>query len=318
MSDVQSSLQVPPERPLQHMHDHKFVWFYNPIELSEPYNVRELLFAAVVCHLGYQSCGYPVNAKRVHDYLTLLLRGWNPITAWTLPRAERQTDEHYNDPLFEDCVQPLFKVLLDFDRSSSMSDRYRYLAYFSRLCEDLGKDTSDSATCERFTLTSLAMWLLTRRLPEAECLDAISLRACMDLHYRDLTYATTTIGQEYLFYTDLAKASWLHKQVERLMRSSEPTSLVVDQIVYLAWFLSLVRARRMFEQCVATNPTENLNQAVQTEQLKESVNELVHRQIYHVRQLIDHLPQRVIEPDDFSKLPKFLNVFGIKPRKKGN
>lgn len=291
------------------------LWFFDPLAGTPPAHSREHVFLATVYHMD--RIGHCDHLRMVHDYLTFLLRGWNPITAWVNYSAYDSRD-NLRDPLFDDLVQSLFGRLLDFEKEHGSGFRYDFLSNLARMCVASLHPEHDEFIGEKLTLTVLSAWAILKKVPDVSVLDYVSMRACLDLYYRsELRNAIDDVNSEYLQGRGLNYGGWLLEQLDRLARSDLPTDKVVEIVIYLAWFSSLVRAGRMSKPVATQIKQESLNHLSNDLLYAEAIPIIMSRHVKELRNALNKKPLSLYEPQQAtSTLRSFFNVFGVKPKKR--
>lgn len=217
-------------------------WFVDPHEypISQE-NIRAWIYMATIEQLGLGLRGRS-DWKRIHNFLTYLLLGWNPVTA--------RVDAHIStvsgsEGLWSSEFVALIKQLLNFERPVTTSDRYTLLQYFSRFADQLARTGTTQIREEEFTLTTLMLWLTTKRTEACHPQDIVAVRACIDLYQRGRSSSVSTMDVEYTLNHQLGYSIWLQKQLHRLLVLNKGLEELCDELSYLAWFAGLVRVNRM-------------------------------------------------------------------------
>lgn len=217
-------------------------WFDDPGNINTPSKDRIAVHQAVVLLIrGLLRGDYSSKLeRRVHEYLTYLLLGWNPITAW--PKQSEFEDPGTEQMDEWQSCSDAFKNLLDFDNCKPTSI-YPLLICLSRWCERFGNTSSSLFVGERVTMMILALWLADRKCNGYRCLanDLGSVRACLDLYHRHKGIAVGTVDHEYASTNhELHYCLWIKKQMDRLLRLDIPSETFRSTMSYLGWFASLV------------------------------------------------------------------------------
>lgn len=243
-------------------------WFDDPGSLNTPSKDRISVYQAVVLLIRGYMYGdrSEKNLRRIHGYLTYLLLGWNPITAW-LKATE------FEDPGTEQmedwslCVEAMRKMLDLEDKS--ISKVYTFLAKLSVWCGEFGSTNKSLFVGERITMMMLALWLLDYNCNGYRCLanDLSSVRACLDLAYRSKRIAVGTVDHEYASTNhELRYCMWIKRQMDRLLHLKVDTEKFRSTMAYFGWFVSLVITERSFKTSPRCKTWEmDVGAAVETE-----------------------------------------------------
>lgn len=217
-------------------------WFTDPNEypISQE-NIRAWIYMAAIEQLGL-GLRCRSDWKRIHNFLTYLLLGWNPVTA--------RIDAHIStvsgsEGLWSPEFVALIKQLLNFERPVTSSDIYTLLQYFSRYADQLARTGTTRIREEEFTLTMLTLWLTTKRAEACQPQDIVAVRACIDLYQRGRNIPVSTMDVEYTLNHPITYSIWLQQQLRRLLVLNKGLEELCNELSYLAWFAGLVRVNRM-------------------------------------------------------------------------
>ena len=274
-------------------------WFTNPAS-EQPANDRQIVYAAVVEQL-FAGVKKRAELRSVHDAFTFLLRGWNPVTAETKPSVVKEPSEtDLQNTLFDEQFNSVVKRLMNFEVDPASSLRYAYLAQIGLKLRKSGVDLNATDYIEeQKTLMLLGVWMLTRQ-PTLQVPKNIELiRACLKMFGYAERSGRTDVHTEYILGSNGARPyQWFLDLAHIALDTDESSSEAFRDIVYLAQFASLVRAVKV-SQCVRIHGTR-IEDALANE----------------VAKLRDLREQHVMSLDNRPRIQKFLDVYGVKPKKK--
>ena len=284
-------------------------WFDEPGEVSTPEQDRIYVYASCIMMLSRlrRSSLSGRELKKIHNFFTYLLLGWNPITAWP-KHSEFPETESKNEvmPCWDKCKETM-KELLDFD--SPVRNVYPILVYLENCCNKFGNESLSLFTGERITMTTLAMTLFDRSFKMKIPADDLSIiRACLDLYYRSKgTACTESMQVEYARANhSLGYCKWLSNQVNRLLQLNVSRERLLETLTYCGWFISLIKTSRILK-----------TSARNTEWVDE-VTSVLAAEATELRNILDESPNNCNgeQPgvdSDVSKSSRLFSVFRIKP-----
>jgi len=224
-------------------------WFNQPGTSQTPTQDRIPCYVAAALRIGDFVNSHPSKRELhdLHDLLTYLLLGWNPITAWpkpseyTDPGAEQSSLDHWKE------AREAIKTLMDFDQKKNDSCIYPILTCLTRACIARGSEDTCLFLGERITMLMLTLWLLDRST-SVPLHDLGVVRGCLDLHYTAAMHTSKTVDEEYAkANSDIMYCTWMNKQIERLIELHLPTEMLKFEVAYIGWFASLVRANKIMK-----------------------------------------------------------------------
>lgn len=283
-------------------------WFYRPGTLETPENDRVNCFAAAVVLIGEFVSAIPVRRvqRNLHDLLTYLLLGWNPITAW--PKESEFTGEPLPEEDREKWKVTLesMKRHLNFQNPNRSPCIYPLLTYLTSSCAQHGSSAAQLYIGERLTMCFLALWLFKRSF-ELPRYDLGLIRAYLDLYYRSVNSASDEIEIEYARTNHhLRYCDWFNKQVDRWLRLNVEQSNFINNLAYTGWFISLVRAERMFRRAVRCSEWHDEVKGLLTDQVKQMEAAL---QSADLRVVED----QIREGSSLQRSARLFRLFKIKP-----
>lgn len=226
-------------------------WFDQPGTSQTPTQDRIPCYVAAVLRIGEivnSQKVLPVPTREMHelhDILTYLLLGWNPITAWPKdseypdPGAEQTTIPHWKE------AQTAIKKLMDFDNKGYSSCIYPILTCLSAACDARGSVGTNFFLGERITMLMLTLWLFDKRT-SIPVTDLGLVRSCLDLHYTAKKFSLKTVDEEYVkTNSDIRYCTWMKKQIDRLIELNLPSETLMTELAYIGWFVSLVRSSKI-------------------------------------------------------------------------
>lgn len=266
-------------------------WFTDPHEypISQEH-IRAWIYMAAIEQLGL-GLRCRSDWKRIHNFLTYLLLGWNPVTA--------RVDAHIStvsgsEGLWSPEFVALIKQLLNFERPVTTADRYTLLQYFSRFADRLARTGTTQTREEEFTLTTLMLWLTTKRVEACHPQDIVAVRACMDLYQRGRSSTVSAMDVEYTRNHPLCYSIWLQKQLRRLLVLDKGLEELCNELSYLAWFAGLVRVSRM---SVGTN--------------YDSSHDMLERHVKSMYAYLDKFPLVAVDEND-DQPARTLSLWGLR------
>ena len=227
-------------------------WFYEPGCDETPDKPRmRVFFATVVLIWRFISQeGNKRDLKTIHDFLTYLLLGCNPVTGWNKDSdysigEPPPPPQYLSEELWSSSIDS-FKTLLDFESNELVSNPYNTITCLAKLNAVIGNKKAGCYVGERVTMLTLSLWLLdkTTVIPT----DVPLVRSCLDLAYREKRLKVDGIDHEYtstghnLLYT-----FWVNDQINRLIRLNVSTPVLLKQIAFMGWYCSLIRAHRALQ-----------------------------------------------------------------------
>jgi len=286
-------------------------WFYSPGCLITPQSDRLEIFRATVSLIDSKR-GECSQSKNLHDYLTYLLLGWNPITLW--PKESEFTTPDNEEAMvgWERCRESM-KDLLDFD--AECPNAWPLLTCLETCCNTFGNKSASLFVGERITMMILALSLMDRKLALNIPKDDLgTIRACMDLYYKsakvplenrpaaqDSALAEYASTKNPMMYCD-----WIRNQIDRLLRLNVPTDRFKLTIAYLGWFASLVRSHRTLRACSKCKDWLD-----ETTVILEREVEIMSNVLW--KSANNCHDDKVNDSSDLGKLAKLFRVFRIKP-----
>lgn len=255
-------------------------WFYNPGTVETPTNDRMYAFVAATHLVGAFKSVIPIHKvqKNLHDLLTYLLLGWNPITAWV-----KQSEFPASDVEYTANARDTIKCLLDFQCNQPPVSFYPVLTTLTKLCDEYGSKGSALYDGERMTMLYLSLWLIERKF-KTPLHDLGLVRNLLDLYYRSANSAAESMEIEYARSNhSLHYASWFIYQVDRLYRLHTPLNELKSDLAYIGWFISLIRATRMLK-----DKSRNVDWVTET-------TTILNKEVQLMRDAIDNASLKCIE-----------------------
>ena len=279
-------------------------WFYHPGTPQTPQNDRMSCYEATVVLIGgfiHGSTSFGVQ-RNIHDLLTYLLLGWNPITSWP-----KESEFDKPDISFEvfDVIRDLQKRLLDFQNKNSGGCTFPLLDCLDRVCHQYGSTSVHLYTGERLTMLMLSLWLLKRNT-ELPKYDLGLVRNLLDLSYRSESVGMFDVDIEYARSNhDLHYCDWIRRLIDRLLRINVPTKELINSVAYAGWYMSLVRASRM------------LKTQSRSVQWKEEIENLLNGEIEMLKSVLYHADLKCSEDQiqDGSSLRNSARLFRLFKKK---
>lgn len=267
-------------------------WFSDPHEypLTQE-SIREWVFMAAVEQLGV-GLRCREDWKRIHNFLTYLLLGWNPVTA----RIDAHIAVSDGERLWSPEFVVLIKQLLNFEKPVSISNRYSLMRYFTQFASQLTKVETTITRAEEFTLTIMMLWLTTRRVEIDIPQDIVAVRACLDLYQRGRGTGVSTMDVEYTRNQPMFYSAWIQQQLQRLLVMDNGLEELCNEISYMAWFACLVRVNRM---SVGTN--------------NESIRTMLSNHVEKMYEFLDKFPLIAVDENDDKSARKLSLWKLIKP-----
>lgn len=274
-------------------------WFTNPAS-EQPVNARPIVYVAAVEQL-FAGVKKREEVLSVHDAFTFLLRGWNPVTAEENPSVVAKPSEtDLQNSLFDEQFNDVTKRLMNFEVDPASSLRYAYLAQVGIKLRGSGVDlTSTDYIEEQKTLMLLGVWMLTRQ-PALKLPRNIELiRACLRLFGNSEHASNLGADREYITGSNGSRAyQWFLDGAHVAFTTDETSSEAFRDIVYLAQFASLVRAVRV-----------SRNLRIHATRIEDALAD----EVAKLRELRE---RHVMSLDVKPRLKIFLDVYGVKPKKR--
>lgn len=279
-------------------------WFYHPGTPQTPQNDRMSCYEATVILIGgfiHGSTAFGVQ-RNIHDLLTYLLLGWNPITSWPKESEFDKPDSSIEE--FE-VIRDFQKRLLDFQSKNLRSCTFPLLDCLDRVCRQYGSESTNLYIGERLTMLMLSLWLLKRdtTLPKY---DLGLIRNLLDISYRSEKVGLFDVNIEYARSNhDLHYCDWICRLIERLLRIRVPTTEFINSVAYAGWYISIIRASRM------------LKSQSRSSQWKEEMQNLLNGEIETMKSILYHADLRCSEDQiqDESSLRDSTRLFRLFKKK---
>ena len=287
-------------------------WFNDPGCIDTPDKQRKWIYVATTVLIGrvIKHNSTRDDLRTIHEFLTYLLLGWNPITAWPDPSDYDEPDQDDDWNKLKECgydrAVESMRGFLNFEADSCRTTNlYGLVATMSKVGKEIGSRATVPFVGEHVTMLMLAHWLLDR---STEIPSDISLiRACMDLSYSEKRIAPVNSVHEYASTNnDVRYSAWFCNQIDRLLKLNVPSDEFRRSLAYLSWFSALVRSKRILFV---------LNR---DERWKEEVDELYNEQVNMMRGTLDNIQlkcdeDKVRDGSSLNASSKLFKLFRIKP-----
>ena len=270
-------------------------WFYEPGCDVTPDKPRMRVYFATVALIWkfISQTGNKKDLKTIHDFLTYLLLGCNPVTGWKKDSDYSIVDpppppQYLSEELWNGSIDS-FKTLLNFETIEPASNPYNIITCLSKLKAVIGNKKIGHYVGERVTMLTLSLWLLdkTTVIPT----DIPLVRSCLDLAYRERQLKVDGLDHEYASSGhDLMYTFWINDQISRFIRLNVPSAVLLKQSAFIGWFCSLIRAHRTLQL-----------DTIVDDKCKAEVSSIYNQVVDSLKTTLDASPMNIVREESENK-----------------
>lgn len=206
---------------------------------------RMMCFCALTCLLAdYSDDDVPI----IHCYLTYLLLGVNTFLGSTKQHQFQDSREPLSHEIpVLDPIRELAIKLLTPGTEITTGDKHQFLVYLRKVCKVYERSAHTEHHGEELTILPLLAWafggwhktMKRKALPN----DPLTLRECINLAVRIDKLGPISAEIVYTSRSPVDINGWIVNVIDRLYRSCSSIDEILDQMVYVSWFVSFVLAR---------------------------------------------------------------------------